>query len=308
MKILVIIVTYNAMQWAERCLSSLKKSTVSPDIFVVDNGSTDGTQKYIKENYPEVMFHQTEENLGFGKANNMGMQYALDHNYDYVYLLNQDAWVLYDTIERLIDICKNYPEYGIISPFQMNADLKNIDACFIENTLAWKSNEKIWNDVYNNQIEDIYTVEWVMAAHWFITKKCLLLVGGFSPSFSLYGEDDNYVDRLHYWNIKIGVTPKLKVVHDRGWRKDSDTKKMYLNYTKTLRALSNPKGKTFKSIMSALIICFSNIDRYHSFKPLYYLWKIISNYFFIARNKKTSMEEKCAFLNIPNSIFKDNSL
>ena len=83
MKLLVIIVTYNAMQWAERCFSSLRNSIVRPDVFVVDNGSTDGTQIFVKEHYPDVMFHQSEENLGFGNANNMGLQHALDYNYDY---------------------------------------------------------------------------------------------------------------------------------------------------------------------------------------------------------------------------------
>ncbi len=75
-KILVIIVTYNAMQWAERCFASLRKSTVKPDMLVVDNGSNDGTQEYIQQHFPEVIFHQSRDNLGFGKANNLGLHYA----------------------------------------------------------------------------------------------------------------------------------------------------------------------------------------------------------------------------------------
>ena len=111
MKLLVVIVTYNAMRWAERCFDSLRKSTVVPEVFVVDNGSTDGTQEYIKKNYPEVMFQQSNENLGFGKANNLGFQYALNKGYDYVYLLNQDAWIFPETLGGLVNVSKLHPEY-----------------------------------------------------------------------------------------------------------------------------------------------------------------------------------------------------
>ena len=76
--LLVIIVTYNAMKWVDRCFDSLIDSTYPNDVFVVDNGSTDGTQDYIKSKYPNVIFVQSGENLGFGKANNLGFKYAIE--------------------------------------------------------------------------------------------------------------------------------------------------------------------------------------------------------------------------------------
>ena len=72
MKVLTIIVTYNGMKWLDRCLGSLRTSSVPSDVLVVDNGSTDGSPAYIQENFPEVMLHCTGENLGFGKANKIG--------------------------------------------------------------------------------------------------------------------------------------------------------------------------------------------------------------------------------------------
>jgi N-acetylglucosaminyl-diphospho-decaprenol L-rhamnosyltransferase len=69
----IIIVTYNAMKWAERCFTSLRTSSVPVKSIVIDNGSVDGTQDYIKNNFPEVDFTQSQTNLGFGKANNIGI-------------------------------------------------------------------------------------------------------------------------------------------------------------------------------------------------------------------------------------------
>lgn len=298
MKLLVVIVTYNAMQWAERCFDSLRKSTIVPDVFVVDNGSTDGTQTYIQKNYPEVMFQQSKENLGFGKANNMGLQYALDNNYDYVYLLNQDAWVMPDTFEKLIELSQKYPEYGILSPFQMNADLYHIDVNFIKRVCSWKSNPDIFNDIYNKCSKDIYPVTTVMAAHWLITNKCLKKVGGFSPSFPHYGEDDNYLERAFFYKFKIGIVPSLRVVHDRGCREFPIRKKIYMGYISSILKLSSPKTSFKMAILGILNTNFKLVFKYVSLKPITNIFEVFSNIRNINENKKISKTKDCAFLNI----------
>lgn len=296
MKLLVIIVTYNAMQWAERCFNSLRLSSVKPDVFVVDNGSTDGTIEYLQNNYPEIIIHKSETNCGFGKANNIGMQYSLEKGYDFVYLLNQDAWVAKDTFEKLIEISKNNPEYGILSPFQMNADQYKIDSLFIAHVLSWESNPDICSDMYNQSYNEVYPVKFVMAAHWLITRDCLCRIGGFSPSFPHYAEDVNYIDRVIYHGLKIGVIPMLRVVHDRGGREESDQKKMYLGYTNSIRAISNPNGSIKKMLFRVLYICLINMIIYKSAKPLIYLLEIIKHLNSILKNRKLSMTSKSSFL------------
>ena len=96
-RVLVIIVSYNGMPWLERCLGSVypgaKTCHFAPDLYVWDNDSTDGSADYVAKHFPGAHLVRSAENVGFAKANNMGFQYALDHGYDYVYLLNQDAWL-----------------------------------------------------------------------------------------------------------------------------------------------------------------------------------------------------------------------
>ena len=87
-KVFVIVVTYKGHRWYDRCFSSLRASTIPIQTIVIDNASNDGTIDYLKQNYPELIFVQSDENLGFGRANNLGMRYALDHGCDYVFLLN----------------------------------------------------------------------------------------------------------------------------------------------------------------------------------------------------------------------------
>ena len=101
--ILTIVVTYNAMQWVDRCLSSIRNSSLNSDALVIDNCSTDGTADYVRERYPWVELVCSSGNQGFGAANNLGLRLALERKYDFVYLLNQDAWRKKDTLGNLGD-------------------------------------------------------------------------------------------------------------------------------------------------------------------------------------------------------------
>ncbi len=299
-KVLVVVVTFNAMKWAERCFSSLYSSSLLPDVFVVDNGSTDGTQNFLRRLYPNIILVQSDDNIGFGKANNLGFQYALENEYDYVYLLNQDAWILPNTLESLIDISQNNLEYGILSPFQMEENLINMDKGFRNDSFI--RNESIIDDLYNNELKIVYDVPVVMAAHWLVKIDCLRKVGGFSPVFKHYGEDYNYVDRVHYYGYKVGITPSLRVVHDRGKRVDSKKKIMYLNYVNDIRGLSMPDSSSIKLLA---YYCLNYIKKSIStMSPIWllYFYRIFRNYSNIKKNRRISMYEVCPFLDINKEL------
>lgn len=296
MKVLVIIVTYNAMRWIDRCLGSLRTSTCVPDVFVVDNGSTDGTQSYIRDNYSEVIFIQSNENIGFGKANNLGLQYAKDNNYDYVYLLNQDAWIFPDTLGTLIEISKRNPEYGILSPFQMEANLEHIDKVFKRIVCSWQSSPYLLDELYLKKGNEIISVEFIMAAHWFITRQCFLKVGGFSPTFPHYGEDYNYIHRAHFWGFRIGLTPALQVVHDREDRPVPQKKQIYLKYIFGLVKLSNPSINVAYAFSQIIYISLRSLFTFKSLIPIWNLVKICLGSLKILSNRKISIRHECAFL------------
>jgi len=70
-------------------------------------------------------------------------------------------------------------------------------------------------------VKDVYDVGFVNAAAWSMTRECLERVGGFSPSFFHYGEDDNYTQRLQFHKLKLGVLPTSRIYHDREQRPPS---------------------------------------------------------------------------------------
>src|SRR5574344_2140153 len=101
LEIYAVVVAYNGMQWYDKCFGSLQASSVPVHTIVIDNASGDNTVAYIKEQFPNVHIIESKTNLGFAKANNIGIKYAMDNNADYVFLLNQDAWIEEDTLSVL---------------------------------------------------------------------------------------------------------------------------------------------------------------------------------------------------------------
>lgn len=231
-RVLVIIVTFNGLKWADKCFTSLRKSDFPVDVFVVDNGSSDGTPEYVREHFPEVMLHCTGENYGFGKANNIGLAHALSEGYDYVYLLNQDAWVQPDTIGSLIKAMEADPSYGILSPLQMTASMQTPDPRFALKCLDRPAETYVRGRIYD--------VSFVMAAHWLISRRCVETVGGFSPAFRHYGEDDNYIHRAVYHGFKVGFCGGVHAVHDRDMRPCTRTSAMRLKCVASVVKVSNP--------------------------------------------------------------------
>lgn len=296
-KVLVIIVTYNWEQWAHKVIKWLNDSHIKVDTIIIDNWSTDKTIELYENNLKNVVkIIKNTENIWFWHANNIWFKYAIEHNYDYVYLLNQDAWFFEDTIEKLINLCKKHSDLWIISPFQCSSDLKKIDKNFQNWVISYGSNSEVISDIYFDNLKEIYEVKWVMAAHWFIPVPVIKIVWWFSPTFYHYWEDDNYINRVKYLWYKIYITPKLNVVHDRYNREDSNDKKIWLWYVSSLNHVSNPSEKGWKKFFLIFAIAFYNTCIYKSIKPLKYLLKIIFDYKKIINNKKLSINWEGPFL------------
>lgn len=215
MSVYIIIVTYNGMQWLDHCL----KSCASYPVIIVDNASTDETVSFIETNYPKVILLKQSENLGFGKANNIGIRYALDQDADHVFLLNQDAFLVDNVLEELMVFQNNNPDYGILSPIHTTSDRTKLDKRFSNFMLKEKSGQFYSDFVLGNKLAPVYEVPFVNAAAWLLSRKCLETVGGFDPLFFHYGEDDNYCQRVLYHELKIGILPQCYIIHDREKRK-----------------------------------------------------------------------------------------
>lgn len=209
MKILAIVVTYNFLPWMDRCLSSLQAADEPIDTLVIDNASTDGTPAAVRSHYPKVRLIENRENMGFGRANNLGMQLALAEGYDAVLLLNQDAWIGPDMLSRLVTALRHpgNSRFGILSPMHLTGRGDRPDPGFARYAGVTSKDEGLFGDVVE--------VPFINAAVWLLPADVLRRVGFFSPLFFLYGEDLNYVHRLHWHGFRLGWVPGAYACHDR---------------------------------------------------------------------------------------------
>lgn len=218
MKILTIIVTYNGMPWLDKCLSSIENSDEHSDIYVIDNCSTDNTVQHIKEHYPQVHLFRCNENLGFAKANNLGLRYALDNGYDFAFLLNQDAWVNNDTLTNLVRTFDDNQDIGIASPVHLNGISTTLDFGF-----ASYMQRDFVMDLYMNALKRYYDVPFVNAAAWMLPRQSLEIVGGFDTLlFTHYEEDQNYCQRVRYHKLRIVINTSCTICHDREQRDEKN--------------------------------------------------------------------------------------
>ena len=216
-KIYCVVACYNNYKWIDTCLRSLLASTIPVNIIVVDDLSTDGSPEMIQESYPEVKLITSKCNNGFSVSNNIGIEKAISANAKYIFLLNMDARIEPDTLKTLFSIAERNPDYGIISPMHVNGAGTALDFLFSTYIVPQKC-PGLYSDVYLNKPKEIYSVERVNAAAWFVKTEAFKRVGLFDVDLPMYGSDDNLADRVRYNGLKVGVAPGTRIYHDREFR------------------------------------------------------------------------------------------
>lgn len=226
-KVYAVVVTFNGLQWLDRCVGSLLSSDMPVSVVIVDNASTDGTPGRIAADYPDVHLIRSSVNHGFAKANNIGIRYALDNGADYVFLLNQDAWVEENSVKLLYELAENDASAGIVSPLHLNGEGTALDWGFC----GYVPSDFI-SDLYFGHLKDSYYCDFVNAAAWLVKKTCIEKVGGFDTlMFTHYGEDSNFCQRAKYHGWRIAICTNASICHDREFRRSFEKEYRNANFS-----------------------------------------------------------------------------
>ncbi len=248
-----IVVTFNAEKWIEDCIASLINSEIRTKIILIDNYSTDKTLELIKPN-KNVNIIPLEKNIGFGKANNIGLSIALRNNADFVFLLNQDAEVKNNTLSKLLSVAQTVDGYGIFTPLHLNEEEEQFDHKFFR--YLSRENLDIVSDLYFHRKKLIYDLPFANAAAWLITRTCLEIIGGFDPLFFMYGEDDDYCYRVLKHGLRIGLIPSGIIIHKR---QPSSNEKIKKSITKKLQYVEASYIHLLKKYERSFIFSILNV-------------------------------------------------
>ena len=307
-RILVIVVVYNGRRWLDRCLGSVLPGDAAScgealqvDVFVWDNDSTDGSADFVATHYPQAKLVRSADNLGFSAPNNKAFEYAVRNGYDYVYLLNQDAWLLPGALARLVAAAEAWPEYGVLSPLQYQDGCTALDVQFAK---LWKGGRGTVPETAGHPrpdkgegpsekaggrsrseaeavsgadpLPEPVEVKRVMAAHWLVPVRVIEEIGPFNETlFPFYGQDDEWCRILHARGYKVGVLPSAKAVHDRAQRKEALEKTVERNYyIGSLVRLCDVRRPLFLIFLYVLLFTAVKVFRYRSFLPLKYFRRL----------------------------------
>lgn len=201
-QVLVIITTYNGEKWIENCLVSIYSSSFFCDVLCIDNCSTDNTLQFIQSNFPLVIVLKNKFNSGFGFGNNIGLRYAIEKDYEYVFLLNQDTQIFPTTLELLYESALKIGPFGFLSPIHLGKDNSSFEPNFEYFLHKSFKRNVLSNFFFRDDSTPFIEIDFVNAAAWFLSVDTIKKVGGFNSIFPHYSEDLDYGNRLKYYGFK----------------------------------------------------------------------------------------------------------
>jgi GT2 family glycosyltransferase len=217
----VVVVTWNAREWIERCLESVRGN----EVIVVDNGSTDGTVELVRTEFPDVRVIE-QENRGMGGGNNTGMRAA---DARYFFLLNSDAWVVGDGLARLVAYADAHPDTAVVGPRLLNTDGTLQRSVRAEPTLWRLATEylgirklaprtNLLNPLYVGGFDHGSEAEadWLSGAALLVRRDAADAVGLFDESFFMFSEEADWLTRFRRAGWKVRFFPGAEVVHVGG--------------------------------------------------------------------------------------------
>lgn len=224
----ILVISYNTRKMTLACLGSVVAETRAPfELIVVDNASADGSPEAIAAAFPGVRLIASPENLGFAEGNNVAARGARG---EYLLLLNPDTLVLDGALDRLLDFARAHPEAGIWGGRTRYGDGSlNPSSC-------WRR-MSLWTLVMRSSgLSSLFPASPVLNAEGYggwrrdsvravdIVTGCLFLIrrdfwqrlGGFDPTFVMYGEEADLCRRAQKLGARPTITPAAEIVHYGG--------------------------------------------------------------------------------------------
>lgn len=241
----VLIVTWNCRALIGPCLEHLFASRINGtfEVIVVDNASHDDTPGLIRAHYPQVTVIDSGGNLGFSRGNNLAAQHARG---DYLLFLNPDAYLT--DRDALAKLCAALDEdrdgrVGAVAPALSNLDgshqvgdagyAPTIGNVTRHQWLLSRLVPGLHGFYVNNPVllrRSRVSVEWLAATCLLIRRTLFEQVGGFDPSFFMYGEDVDLGVRMHATGKQLLLLPEIRVLHLQGATQRSDSSAIHVSF------------------------------------------------------------------------------
>jgi GT2 family glycosyltransferase len=224
-KLSVVILCWNDLKVVSDCLASLYAGTHSTEfeVLVSDNGSTDGSVEFLRENFPQVKVLENGVNLRFAKGNNVAIQASCG---EYVLILNPDTLIHDGTLDKMVQYADKHPEAGAFGCRVLNADgtfqgcIRPLDTIRSEWCaalgLGFLARFSDWfqpGTYVGWKGENERKVGWLAGCFLMARGNLLKRIGGFDEQFFYYYEDADLCRRIWEAGYPILYTPQASITH-----------------------------------------------------------------------------------------------
>lgn len=209
----VIILNWNGKKWLEKCLPSFSKVKYpNIEMIVVNNGSSDNSDSYIKKNFPNIKIVKIIKNVGYAKASNIGADNASGK---YLLFINNDTSVTPDFLSPLVKDLETDKTIGIVQPqirSMINTELLDSVGAFLTFTgfLYYFGLLKPYSNKIYQKPMFVYSIK---GACFIISKEDYVKLGGFDVSFFSYVEETDLCHRMWLFGKKVLYDPKSYMYH-----------------------------------------------------------------------------------------------
>ncbi len=236
----VVIVVWNGKKYVLDCLESLKQhcSGIDLEVIVVDNASTDGTPDLVERRFPEFRLVRNQDNLGFSKANNVGMQLATG---DFICLVNSDVKFTTDCFTPMLVYFAEHPEVAMVGPQSRGLD-GEVKRSTLRFPTVWNQfcrslgldvvfkGSRLFGGLLMSDFDHRSTIPVEVLVGWFVMarRSAVDRVGLLDPRFFIYGEDVDWCYRFCQAGEKIVFFAETSAIHYGGGSSANAPLRFYL--------------------------------------------------------------------------------
>lgn len=208
----IIVLHWRSLSNTIECLNSLHHVDVPKhDIVLVNNGSIDGTVTTVQQVYPTVHIIENVRNLGYVEGNNIGIRYALEHNAEYILLLNNDTVVESDMLAHLMEIALGNPRIGFLCPTIVSYD--NPTRQYVGAKIYWDAGAAAELEQSAEGMPEIVDTDYAPGSALLVKSNVIRQIGLLASEFYAYFEDVDWSLRCWHAGYRVVVVPRARVRH-----------------------------------------------------------------------------------------------
>jgi GT2 family glycosyltransferase len=230
----IIILNFNSGEHTINCINSVIKQgekDIASRLIVVDNASTDDSVVIIRKSYPNIKLIVNTRNLGYAAGNNVGIEFAIRHGANFIFISNPDTKIEKGSIDKLLKVLKTNEKIGIVGPkiYSSSGAVWSLGGKidkkrFTCGLIGFRKKEK---KIGKNLIKQ---VDYISGTAMMFRKEIVDKIGLLSEDYFLYYEDADYCVRAKEAGYGVMIALNSKIIHN--WSavvgKGSSKKKYYM--------------------------------------------------------------------------------